>query len=217
MVFSPTIKRLMVLLLVNGLVPFLVFKVLRMAHFSEITALAFAALVPLLKVTANWVRERQLDVVGALVVLEILLSIGLAFAFHNPLLILLKNAIQAGVLGLVCLASLATRGSLAQAILRLLSKHALSFGSVKVDEDLHGQVSAACWRRVTLVWGCSWVVDGIARMGLVYSVRPEQYLLISPMIQVAFYAGLGFWTMGYVRAWKHRNGSNPFLPASDNL
>ena len=89
--------------------PLVVYRVCRGVGVAEVWALVLSGLPPGIGVLADWLRWRTLEVVGAVVLAGIGLSIVLALVTNNTKIVLLEDAGLTAAFGLACLGSLATK------------------------------------------------------------------------------------------------------------
>ena len=92
-------------LLINALAPYLIYVLLK-GHTSAVTALICSAIPPLLESLWSLLRRRRLDVMAVLVLGGILLGLVLMLIGGNARLLLVRESLVTGIVGLVFLVSL---------------------------------------------------------------------------------------------------------------
>jgi hypothetical protein len=95
-------------LLIDGLCPYLAYTLLiaYVPGISQIMALAIGAIFPATYGVVGIVRRRHLDIIGAVVLIGIAVSMAATFVGGDPKMLLIRESFVTGALGLVCLLSL---------------------------------------------------------------------------------------------------------------
>jgi hypothetical protein len=75
-------------------------------HVSQVIALGLSATFPTVYGLVTIVRRRHLDIIGALVLVGIVVSIVATLVGGDPKLLLIRESFITGALGMVCLTSL---------------------------------------------------------------------------------------------------------------
>jgi hypothetical protein len=89
--------------------PLAVFQLARFAGLPEVWSLVLAGLPPAVGVVIDWLRWHALDVVGAVVLGGVVLSLALAVASNDSAIVLLESAAVTAAFGIACLVSLGRR------------------------------------------------------------------------------------------------------------
>ena len=98
--------RLLLTLIYAALVPYLIYRVATSRyHLSAVNALLLAALSPAVGSLIEFVRKRQLSVLGLFALVGIAAKVVSALLFHDPHLVLISNSLLTGVYGLLLLGS----------------------------------------------------------------------------------------------------------------
>src|SRR5437899_5398168 len=94
--------RLLLTLIYAALVPYLIYRVgTERYHLSAVNALLLAALSPAVGSLIEFVRKRQLSVLGLFALVGIAAKVVSALLFHDPHLVLISDSLLTGVYGLV--------------------------------------------------------------------------------------------------------------------
>ena len=193
-----SIARQLPTVLLDMVAPYVCYLFLKRQGLSDANALAWTAVFPGFKVAFDLIRSRRIDVVGCVVIWEVVLTVTLTALFHNARLILLKGPVQVAALGLACLVSLAFRSPLASMLAQLFTHKALHVG----DQHI-GDLKSADPRRlrtVTIIWALASLVDAVLRTAMIFSMPIPAYIVASRIVQTFYFTGLGVWTFGYLRA-----------------
>lgn len=197
------IKSVVVSILLNGLVPVAVYNLL-LGHFSSFVSLLIATLVPLLDNLYHVIKHRKADAFGLFMLTAFILSL-LAFLLGgSEKLILMRESLVTGILGLIFIGSLLYSKP-------LIYHFALRFTSRNESEqkgtfEKNWEVSYFRFvlRLMTAVWGIALLLEAIIKTILVYELSITTFLAIS---QVIFYGILGvtiLWTVIYRKHAKTR-------------
>lgn len=199
------LKRRMLLLdlAVNILLPWWIYR-----HWSpsvgDTRALIFAALPSLLWSGVEWLWHRRLDALSLVSLLGIALSLLALLLGGSPRLLLVRESLITGVLGLLALTSLLARRPvlyhLAEATLRREGGDALARFQ---QRQAHPAVQQAL-RTMTLVWGGGMLLEAVLRSSLAWTLPIAHYLAVSPFILYGSFALLGVWTARFRRQLKQR-------------
>ena len=197
------IQSVIVSILINGLVPVVVYNLL-LDHFSSFVSLLLATMVPLLDNLYHIVKHRKADAFGLFMLTAFVLSL-LAFLLGgNEKLILMRESLVTGLLGLIFIGSLFYSKP-------LIYHFAIRFSSN--DESVQKGKFANNWeysyfrfviRLMTAVWGIALLAEAVIKTILVYELSISAFLAVS---QIIFYSVLGvtiLWTVIYRRYAKTR-------------
>jgi len=185
-------------LLINGLAPFLVY-LLAHRYTSSFTALVCAAAPPMLENLWSLVRRHRLDLLAMVVLGGISLGLVMIALGGSPRLLLVRESLISGIVGLVFLASLAFRRPLIFHLGRELMA-----GDEATRPDLWEDLwSVTAFRRgmqlMTLVWGAGLALEAVTRVGLALTVHVETFLVLSPFVQYGIMGSLIAWTVWFSR------------------
>ena len=154
----------------------------RFVSSSELTALVFATVFPLLKSGYDLVRRRELDPVAALVLLGIATSILAIFVGGDPRVLLIRESFFTGAFGVACLISL----MFPRPIMFYFGRYFMAGKDRQKRETFDARWRNPHVRRahrlVTIVWGIVYVGEFAVRVILVYSLSAPVVLVISPVL-----------------------------------
>ncbi|WP_433037619.1 VC0807 family protein [Actinomycetospora sp. CA-053990] len=155
--------------------PLAVFGVLRLGGVATVPALVGAGSVSVVTLVVTVVRERRVSAQTVLVALLVAAGLGLTLVTHDPRLLLVKASVVFAVVGSVMLASCRRGRPLFYGYLEPLA-------AARHPEGAAG--FAAGWaevprfrfllRRMTAVWGATWLVESVLRVVIVYAFPLER-------------------------------------------
>jgi hypothetical protein len=200
---------------VNFLLPWLVFHFTK-NRFGETNGLLLSSIPPILWSIFGVIRFRRLDAVSVIVVLGILISLAIFALGGSPRMLLVRESLITGVVGILLLGSLLLPRPLmfyvAQATAAQHSpEDAQNFGALWTRPNF-----VKCMYRLTLVWGVGLLLEACVRVGLAWRIAIEQFLIVSPIIAYTVYFTLFGWTFWYVRKSKNAGASNAVNANSAN-
>lgn len=155
-----------------------------------------ASIFPTLAIVLVAVRSRRVDALGALSLAAIAVAVAAGLAFDSSRILLDKESVVTGLLGLASLGSLLTSRPL---ILVLASRF---------NPRLRGDVSDLLQRsagfrersrRLTLIWGAALLADATMRVVLSFLVTPAELLVLSLLLSTAALGPLALWTIRNLR------------------
>jgi hypothetical protein len=184
--------------------PLVAYKLLRSHGFSAVNALLLGGVFPAVHVAAGAIRNRRLDVVGALVLAGIALGTVTGLISHSSRLLLIEGSVPTVIFGVACLVSLCTPRP-------LMYRLALEFTG---PDTARGREMTGLWkydgfRRVftviTWVWGLAFFIEAALRVVVVYSTSAGTALAISSATPFIWAGVLCAWTVGY-GTWRRKKG-----------
>jgi hypothetical protein len=206
---GPSLRSALPSLVVDGLCPFLTYELLTsyVPGMSQVVALGLGAMFPAVSGIVSIVRRRHLDIVGAVVLIGIAVSIAATIAGGDPKLLLIRESFVTGALGLVCLLSLLWPRPLMFYIGRQFS----AGQDQALIEEFNGlwQYPGArrTFRVLTGVWAIVWIAEFGLRVVMVWTLSVSEVLAISPFVFNGITLGLIAWTIAYVRRRREQGRS----------
>ena len=151
------------------------FGVLRLGGVATVPALIGAGSVSVVTLVVTVMRERRVSAQTVLVALLVAAGLGLTLVTHDPRLLLVKASVVFAVVGATMLAS-CRRGR------PLFYGYLEPVAAARHPEGAAG--FAASWadvprfrfllRRMTAVWGATWLVESVLRVVIVYAFPLER-------------------------------------------
>jgi hypothetical protein len=200
-------------LIIDGLLPYLTYKLLTayVPTISEIAALGIGAIFPVVHGVLSIWRRRRLDIIGAIVLTGIAVSIVALLIGGSPRIFLIRESFVTGALGLLALTSLAWPRPLLFYIGRQFSAGDNPIALEQFNALWQRAPARRTFRLLTMVWAIGWLGEFSLRVVMVLTLSVAQVLAISPFVFNGITLGLIAWTLAYVRRQQAR-GQTPSPP-----
>jgi hypothetical protein len=197
----PDGARFAVSLVINAVVPVLVYLLIRPHLHSDTTALVIAAAIPVCYTAVVLLWRRRLDPVGVIAIAGFAFGLLLLVVTGgNELAFKLREDAWTGPVGLACLISVAVRRPLLLLVLRLAARR---------NADIAERLRAPGIRRITtvstLVIGLILVVHALVLITLALTTSTATYLALSKPISWAI-VGAGLVPLVWWIRRQHRGG-----------
>ncbi|SDC40323.1 VC0807 family protein [Paraburkholderia lycopersici] len=198
-------------LAVNLLLPWVAYR-LAQPHWGEVGGLIASAAPPLAWSAVELVRFRRVDALSAVILLGIVLSL-LAMAFGGSTRVLLmRESLAAGAIGIAFLCSLLARRPLVFYLTRATVARETREGVARLEQLWRENARfAAAMRLLTLVWGTGLCLDSALRTWLAATWPIERFLVVSPIIGYGAFGGLMAWTLWYRTRMRRIRGMRGLL------
>jgi hypothetical protein len=175
--------------------PLLVYRLCRSGGMSQVWALVVSGTTPGLGVLIDYVRWRTLEIVGAVVLAGIALSLVLALASGSPKAVLLESAITSAAFGVVCLISLRWRRPLLFHFIQTFYGGRHTAEGAGLDEAYAAYETARRYFRiVTIVWGLANFVEATVKAVVVQFVSTGTALAVNRILPAVLVTVLFAWT-----------------------
>ena len=191
-------------LAVNFLLPWLAYR-LALPHVGETGALIASAVPPLVWSAIELARFRRVDALSVMVVAGIVLSVAAMALGGSPRMLLLRESLVSGAVGVVFLVSLPMRRPLIFYLARATVAREMECGAAHFETLWRErQGLATAMRTMTLVWGIGLTAETALRAWMALTWPIERFLVVSPFIGYGIYAGLALWTLWYRKTMRGR-------------
>jgi hypothetical protein len=191
-------------LAVNLLLPWLAYK-LAAPHWGETGGLIASAVPPVLWSIVELARFRRVDALSLIVLIGIALSIGAMALGGSPRMLLLRESLVSGAIGVAFLLSLPMRRPLVFYLARATIAREVAGGAERMDALWHERpFLAVSMRTMTAVWGIGLTCETALRSWMAWTWPVERFLVVSPFIGYGIYGGLLLWTLWYRKALQRR-------------
>ncbi|MFF3154032.1 VC0807 family protein [Streptomyces sp. NPDC057910] len=140
------------------------------------------------------VRQRRIDPFALFLLVLFGASLALSFTSGGARFILAKDSAQSAVAGLVLVGSCAVGRPLAYYAAQRFARQAGTRQAAEFNAMADTATMRARWRRVTLVWGTTLLIDSSLRIAAVYLLPIKVASNVSQLLMVAFVGGLVLWT-----------------------
>jgi Protein of unknown function (DUF3159) len=192
-------RELVRTLLINAIGPYVVYLVCK-PYTGSLVALALSAVPPTVESLWSVVQRRRLDIVSALVLGGIVLSLVLVALGGSERVLLLRESLVTSLIGLVLAASVVLARPLLFYLFRQLRAGSDAAAVARWDERWEREPALRRTMRIlTLVWGLGLVVEMAVRTAMVFDMEIADFLLISPFVQYGLTGLLAAWTVWFMR------------------
>ncbi|MFM0731342.1 hypothetical protein PQQ52_12735 [Paraburkholderia sediminicola] len=191
-------------LAVNFLLPWLAYR-LALPHLGETGALIASAVPPIVWSLIELIRFRRVDALSMMVVAGIVLSVAAMALGGSPRMLLLRESLVSGAVGVVFLLSLPMRRPLIFYLARATVAREMEGGAARFEalwRERPALVSAM--RLMTLVWGVGLTGETALRAWMALTWPIERFLVVSPFIGYGIYGALALWTLWYRKTMRSR-------------
>ena len=162
---------------------------------SQVWALVTSSATPGVGVLIDYARWRTLEVVGAVVLFGIALSVVLALVSGTTKAVLLEGALSTGVFGVLCLLSLTWQRPLLFRFIQAFYGGAHTDEGRSLDESyVSFEQARAFFRTVTAVWGLAYLAEAAAKAVVVQFVSTAIALTLNRVVPAAVFVVLFAWT-----------------------
>lgn len=191
---------------VNLLLPWLAYRI-ALPRYGEMGALYASAVPPLVWSLAEFAKSRRVDALSTFVLLGIVLSIVMMALGGSPRMLLIRESLVSGLIGVMFLGSLALQRPLIFYLARATFARQQAEGPARF-ELLWRETPAlrGALRLMTLVWGAGLTLECLLRCVLVWHWPVERVLVVSPIVSYAIYGAMMLWTFWYQRRLRARRG-----------
>ena len=186
--------------LINAVLPFVVYSVMtNIMHTSDFVAVVASGVPPLLDSVIGIARNRRIDFLGGFVLIGLVAGLIPSLMSGNTQLLLVRESLITGVMGLVYLASLLTP----RPMTFYFTRYFVTGNNPENVATFNGLWQHPMFRHSmrlsTIVWGVMLSLEAATRVYLVYHLSTAQFLLISPFVLYGFLGATMAWTMWYSR------------------
>jgi hypothetical protein len=195
-------------LVVNLFLPWLAYR-LAMPHWGETGGLIASAVPPVVWSLVELARFRRVDALSLIVLIGIVLSIGAMALGGSPRMLLLRESLVSGAIGVAFLLSLPMRRPLIFYLARATVAREAAGGAERIDALWNERPAFATrMRMMTAVWGVGLTTETLLRSWTAWTWPVERFLVVSPFIGYGIYGGLLVWTLWYRKVLRNRSGSD---------
>ena len=196
-------------LLLNAVCPWAAYQILTSQGVGAVPAVAATTVFPLVGTLVGWVRSGRPDVFGLLAILFIVLSVAVAFATDNPLVILLRGSVTNAAFALLCFGSLAFGKPLMFYAARQFVAGWDRAASAAFDAEWAQPGFRQTMRQVTVAWGGWFVVQAVGRIVAIQLLPISTYLAVWPIVSTLGTVAMISWSMSYGRRSAARQTWDP--------
>ena len=198
----PDIKELLPSLIFGAALPIAVYFAVRPHLSTDAEGLIVAGSVSVVWILIQFVRKRQIDFVGAIVLFGFLVGVvSSTLLGGNAYVLKVRDAFFTALFGIACIVTIYTHDRPA---LFYVSRY-LSAGNdpakVAAYNQLHEIPTARhVFRVLSVVWGIGLVIEATARMTLAEALHTSTYVAVSPFITAIVIGSLFAFTVVYSKS-----------------
>jgi hypothetical protein len=199
----PSLRHVAPQLVVSGLLPVIVYPIVRAHVSTDVEALVIVAMLPFGDVVFERSHRHRVEPIGLLSLSGILLSVLVATCLHGDATVLkVRESAVSALFGIVCLASLVAPRPLLFYVSRAFASGGDPRQSEAFDEDWSLPTVPRRFRTATAVWGVGLVSEATLRCVLAVTLPTEAFLVTTQFLSWAVYGTLMWWTFAYIRSSK---------------
>ncbi len=191
-------------LAVNFLLPWLAYR-LALPRFGETGALIASAVPPIVWSLIEFARFRRVDALSVMVLAGIALSVAAMALGGSPRMLLLRESLVSGAVGVAFLLSLPMRRPLIFYLARATVAREMEGGATRFEALWRERPAlVTSMRLMTLVWGAGLTGETALRAWMALTWPIERFLVVSPFIGYGIYGTLVLWTLWYRKMMRNR-------------
>jgi intracellular septation protein A len=189
--------RILLTLIYAALVPYLIYRLgTERYHLSAVNALLLAALSPAAGTLIEFVRKRQLSVLGVFALVGIAAKVVSALLFHDARLVLISDSLLTGVYGLILLGSVL----IGKPVTVVLATNMYATSPEQRAQMQQRLQASGVHRHVlilTAMWGIGLLLLLAISVLLTYTLPIATVVLVRPVIDYGVIAALVAGTVAY--------------------
>jgi intracellular septation protein A len=172
---------------VTILAPIATYQIAVLNGFTELQGLLLASAIPLANAAWTLFRRRRLDPLSGILLAAIVVGGAVGVLVNDPRVLLVKDSIVTGAIGLGFLVTLLTPRPLLVSFATALSGDS--------PERLETPQARAAIHRLSIIWGLALLVEAVVRVGLSFILEPTELMAVSPVLAIGVFGGLTLWTL----------------------
>ncbi|MEM5341734.1 VC0807 family protein [Paraburkholderia azotifigens] len=186
-------------LVVNLALPWAAYR-LALPYWGETGGLIASAVPPVVWSIVELVRFRRADALSLTVLLGIVLSIGAMALGGDSRMLLFRESLVSGAIGMAFLLSLLRRRPAVFYLTRAFVAREMTNGAAHIDMLWRERPAFARGLRVlTATWGIGLASETALRGWMAWHWPIERVLVVSPFVGYGIFGGLMIWTLWYRR------------------
>ena len=195
----PSVRQLLPSILFGALVPLGVYYAVRHHVHSDAQALIIAGLFPVAWILVQFVRQRTVDPVGAIVLFGFAIGVLTSTLLGgNAYVLKIRDSVFTAGFGLVCLISIFTHGRPAIFFVGRYLSAGNDPDKVAAFDELHElPTGQRTFRVLTLVWGVGLLIEASSRLVLAAVLPTGVFLGVSPAITGVCIGAMFLFTVRY--------------------
>jgi hypothetical protein len=193
---------------INAVCPYLIYRALA-PHYpaNDVTPLLVSTVFPMIGLVIGIVRQRMVDVISIISLVEIGISILVTLAAADVRLALIARALQGTLTGVFFLVTALVNRPLFYYVARQFVA-ASAPRIVAGFQDANRRDEGRTFRRITAFWGVAVIFGSVINLALALTVSPADYLLYSPIFGIGTNVVMIAWTIRTARKRFEGGGVN---------
>src|SRR5262249_36876116 len=151
-------------------------------YTSAVNALILAAVLPIIRIAMRLLQSHRVSLTGLMSIFTIAVKVATGLLFQDARLILVGDSMITGLYGLIMIASVLIGKQLIWALIQNITAN-----NVAISQRITGRWQTsnvrATFTVITAVWGVGLLLEFAVRLLLAYSISPDQFLIISPILR----------------------------------
>ena len=197
-------KQMLPALVFDVAIPIVVFNVLTRYGVPILWALVAGGLSPAINNLRVWVKSRRLEPLGIIVITFLAIGTAASVISGSVFVALIKDSFLTATFGFICLGSLLFERPLMFYIIRQF---------VAGEDPVRLEWWNGLWqhpnfragqRLITAVWGITYLVEALLRVGFALVLSPALVVVISPVMGFGVLIVLIAWQRRYMLAMRER-------------
>jgi hypothetical protein len=195
-------------LVINAVCPYLIYRALA-PHYppNDVTPLLVSTVFPLLGLVLGAVRQRMVDTIAIISLVEIAISVVVTIVAQDVRLSLIARALQGTLTGVFFIFT----AVISRPLLYYVARQFVAANSPKIVagfEERNRLDGTRTFRKLTVFWGITVIFASVANLVLALTVSPANYLLYSPVVSIGTNVVMIAWTIRTARRRFEGQGSN---------
>ena len=209
-------KRMLPTLVFDVVMPIAAFNLLTSYGVSTLRALVAGGLSPAINNLRVWATSRRIEPLGIIVMTFLVIGTAASLISGSVFFTLIKDSFLTASFGLICLGSLLVQ----RPLMFYINRQFVAGDDPERLEWWNGLWQyphfRASQRLVTAVWGISYLVESLVRVGFAVLLPPAQVVAISPVMAFGVMIVLIAWTRRYMLAVRERRIREQQLSRANN-
>ncbi|MBV9046079.1 MAG: hypothetical protein JO167_00585 [Alphaproteobacteria bacterium] len=182
---------------INAVCPYLIYRYLEPRYpAGSLTPLLASTVFPLLGLVFGAIRQRTLDMIALISLVEIVISIVVTMASSDIRFALIARALQGTLTGVFFLFTVLIRRPLFYYVARQFVAGS-SPAAVAPFDEAQARDGGRTFRNLTMLWGVGTILISFVNLWLAQNATPANYLLIAPILGIGCNVAMVAWTIGY--------------------
>jgi hypothetical protein len=164
---------------------------------------------PVSGILIGWRRSGRPDILGVLTLFFIGLSLAVAVAVNDPMILLLRGSVRNAAFALLCFGSLALARPLMFYVARQFAAGWDQVAMLHFDAQWEYPGFRRAMRQITLAWGCWLLAEAVVRVPAALLLPVSTFLATWPAATTVGTLAMMYWSMTHVG---RAAGRTPWLP-----